>query len=117
MYERFTVQMTTGASDLSFRQHLVHPHELGDAGGLRGGLDVEAVGPHDGLVVLLVGPPQLRRHGHLVVEVGQAGLRVQGPGVQDGLGGLLNFGLLLLRRRGLGEVIVDNILRVAITHF
>ena len=71
---------------------LIHPHQLRHAPALGHVLDGEAVSLHDGLIVLLVGLAQLRGHGGLVVEVGKAGVRVEGAGVQDGLGGLLDFG-------------------------
>ena len=53
---------------------LIHLHQLRDAGGLGGGLDIEAVGLHDGFVVLLVRLAEFGRHGYFVVEVGKAGV-------------------------------------------
>lgn len=81
-------------SALSIRQLLIHPHQLRHAARLGGGRHVKPIRLHDGPVVLLMGLPQLRGHGDLVVEVGKGAVRVEGPGVQDGLGGLLNFGFL-----------------------
>ena len=51
----------------------------------------EAVGLHDGAVVFLVGFAELWGHYGFVVKVGKAGIRVFGAGVQDFLGGLLDF--------------------------
>lgn len=70
---------------------MIHLHQFRDAGGLGGGLDVEAVGLHDGAVVLLVRLTKLRGHSYLIVEVGKAAIRVQGAGIQNGLCGLLNL--------------------------
>ena len=42
----------------------------------------------------LVGLAQFQGHGDLVVEVSKGAIQVEGVGVQDGLGGLLNFGFL-----------------------
>ncbi|MCI8527227.1 MAG: hypothetical protein HFF17_15245, partial [Oscillospiraceae bacterium] len=64
------------------------------AGGFGGGAYVEAVCLHAGAVVLLVGFSQFRGHGNLIVEVGKAAIRGQSAGIQDGLGGLLDFGFL-----------------------
>ena len=91
---------------LSFlRQLLIHPHQLRHAARLGGGRHVKPIRLHDGPVVLLVGLPQLRGHGDLVVEVGKGAVRVEGPGVQDGLGGLFNLGLLRVGGGGPGEVL------------
>lgn len=95
------------------RQRLIHPHELRHAFALGHVLDGEPIRLHDGPVVLLVGLPQLRRHGGLVVEVGQGAVGIEGPGVQDGLGGLLDFGLLCIGGGGTREVIVNDIYRVS----
>ena len=70
-----------------------------------------------GFIVLLVGFPQLRRHGQLVVEVGQARIRVEGPRVEDRLGSPLDFGPLSLGGIGLGEVVVDDFDRIDIIAF
>ena len=76
------------------RQLLIHSHQLRHATCLGSSRHVKPIRLHNGPVVLLVGLPQLRRHGDLVVEVGKGAVRVEGAGVQDGLGGLLNFGFL-----------------------
>lgn len=57
---------------------------------------------------------QFRRHGQLVVEVGEAGVRVEGAGVEDGLRGLLDPGTLRVGGRRPREVVVDDVLAVAI---
>ena len=44
-------------------------------------------------------------------------LKYEGAGVQDGLGGLFDFGLLGIGGGGPGEVVVDNILGVAVITF
>ena len=59
---------------------LIEAHEPGDAGGLVGLLDGHVVGARDGGVVGLVGLAELGRHGQLVVEVGEAGVRVDRAG-------------------------------------
>lgn len=46
-------------------------------------------------------------HGGLVVEVGQGAVGIEGPGVQNGLGGLLNFGLLCIGGGGPREIVVN----------
>ena len=70
--------------------------------------DGESVGFHHGAVVLLVGTAQLGRHGHLVVEVGQRAVGIEGAGIEDGLRRLLYLCLLRIRGRGPGEVVVDD---------
>ena len=96
-------------------QFLIAAHELGHAAAFSGGPDRHAVGFHHGAVVLLVGLAQLRRHGQLIVEVGQAGIRVEGAGIQDGLGRLLDLRLLLGRGIGPGEVVVDDMITIPIS--
>ena len=96
-------------SILAICEGLIAFHQLRHTGGFRGGLHVEAVGLHDGLVVLLVGLAELRGHGGFIVEVRQTAIRVQGPGVQNGLGALLNLRPLDLRGIGPWEVVVDDI--------
>ena len=103
-------------SALSIRQLLIHPHQLRHAACLSGSRHVEPIRLHDGPVVLLVGLAQLGGHGDLVVEVGKGAVRVEGAGVQDGLGGLLDFGFLGVGGGGPGEVVVDS-WRVAIITF
>lgn len=44
-------------------------------------------------------------------------LKYEGAGVQDGLGGLFDFGLLGIGGGGPGEAVVDNILGVAVITF
>ena len=102
---------------LSFlSQPLIHLHQLRDSPGLGGGFHVEPIRPHDGAVVLLVGAAQLRGHGHLVVEVGKAGVRIKRAGIEDGLGGLLDLGLLLVGGRRPREVVVDDGIGILIPH-
>ena len=60
---------------------------------------------------------QLRRHGDFVVEVGKAGVGVQGAGVENGLCGLFDFGLLRVGGRRPREVVLDYSVRVLVTHF
>ena len=86
-----------------------HAVALGEVA--RGG---EAIGLHHGAVVLLVGTAQLGRHGHLIVEVGQGAVGIEGAGIEDGLRRLLYLGLLRLAHLGPGEVVVDDILGVAV---
>lgn len=100
-----------------FCQFLIHSHQLGHTGGLSGSLDVEAVGAHDRLVVLLVGLAQFGGHGGFIVEVSQAGVGIQGPGIQNGLGSLLNFDFLLLGRGWPREVIVDDCVGISVITF
>ena len=95
-------------------QGLVAPHQFGDAAAFRGGFDGHTIRFHHGAVILLVGGAQLRRHGQLVVQIGQGSIGIQRPGIQDGLGGLLNFSLLRIGRRWPGEVVVDNIFGIAV---
>lgn len=97
------------AAFLTFlHQRLIPPHQLGHAGAFGGALHRHAVSVHDGAVVLLVSAAQLGRHGHFVVQVGKAGVRVEGASVQNSLRGLLNLGLLRVGGRGPGEVVVDR---------
>ena len=72
---------------------------------------------HDGLVVGLVGAAQLHGHGDFIVEVGEGAIGVERADVEDGLGGALNGGLLGVGGGGPGEVVVDDILGIAVTHF
>ena len=63
---------------------------------------------HYGAVVLLVGAAEFGGHGGFVVEVGEAAIRVEGTGVQDGLGRLLDLRPLCLRGIRPGEIVVDD---------
>ena len=56
-----------------------------------------------------LGAAQFGTHCSFIVEVGKAGVRVEGAGVQNGLGGLLDFGPLLVGGGGPGKVIVNNV--------
>ena len=56
---------------MSLRQPLIHLEEAGDAIGFGETFDGEAVGGHDGAVVVLMGTTQFGRYGHFVVEVSQ----------------------------------------------
>ena len=96
---------------------LVDLHQFGHAGTLGGGFYIEAIRLHHSAVVILVGLAKLRRHGQLVVQVGQAAVRVEGAGVENGPGGLLDFGLLGVGGVGPGEVVVDDVFGVAIIAF
>lgn len=98
-------------------QFLVPFHQLGDAGGLGGGFDIEAVGLHDGAVIGLMRLAQLRRHGGLVVEIGEGAIGVQRPRVEDRLRGLLDFGFMRLCWIWPWEVVVNYGIGVEITHF
>ena len=89
------------------RQLLIHPHQFRHTARLGGSGHIEPIRLHDGPVVLLVGLAQFRGHGDFVVEVGKGTIRVEGAGVQDSLGGLLDFGFLSVGGGGLGKVIVD----------
>ena len=93
---------------IHFCQLLIHPHQLRHTAHLGGGGHIKPIRLHDGSVVLLVGLAQLGGHGNFVVEVGQGAIRVEGAGIQDGLGGLLDFGFLSFGGDGPGEVVVDR---------
>ena len=93
---------------LLLSQPLVHLHQRGNAGAFGHIPDREAVCLHHGPVILLVGGTQFRRHSQLIIQVGKAGIRVEGAGIQNGLGGLLDLGPLRVSRCGSGEVVVDN---------
>lgn len=67
----------------------------------------EAVSLHHGLVVVLVSLTQLRWHGGFIVEACEAGIRVEGAGIENRLGGLLDHGLLLASWSGPEEVVID----------
>ena len=60
---------------------------------------------------------QLGGHGALVVEVGEAGVRVQRPGVQYALRRLLDLCPLGVGGGGPGEVVVDDGIGVLIIAF
>ena len=64
-------------------QFLIHPHEGRHAVGLRHLPPVEPVSGHDRLVILLMGFPEFRGHGQLVVQVREARLGVHSAGVKD----------------------------------
>lgn len=64
-----------------------------------------------------MGLPQFRGHGCPVIEVGKADIRIGGTSVKNGLGDLLDFGLLCVRGGGPEEAVVDNILGIAIIAF
>ena len=102
------MQIFTSKS-ITFHQPLIHPHQLRHAARLGGGGHIEPIRLHDGPGVLLVGLPQLWRHGDLVVEVGKGAIWVEGTGVQDSLGGLLDFGLLGVGGGGPGEQIANQL--------
>ena len=93
---------------LLLSQLLVHLHQRGYAGAFGHIPDGEAVCLHHSPVILLVGGAQFRRHGQLIIEIGQAGIRIEGAGIQYRLGGLLDLGPLRVSRCGSGEVVVDN---------
>ena len=98
-------------SSFLFSQFLIQPHQQGDAGGfgLPGGVALfDAIGRHDRLVVFLMCLAQFRRHGALVVKIGEGSVRVEGAGVEDGLRGLLDLRPLRVGGRGPGEVVVDS---------
>ena len=95
----------------------VHLHEFCHTFGLGVEFAPEAVGLHNGFVVGAVGFEKLRRHGYRVVEVGKAGVWVEGAGIQDGLSGLFDGGALFVGGRGPREVIVDDILQITIIAF
>ena len=66
-------------------QCLIQLHQQRDAGAFAGKGRIalfNAIGGHDGEVVLLVRLAQLGGHGALVIEIGEAGVRIQCPGVQ-----------------------------------
>ena len=98
----------------SLRQPLIHLEEAGDAIGFGETFDGEAVGGHDGAVVVLMGSTQFGGHGHFVVEVSQGTVGIKGAGVEDGLCCLLDPCLLLWGRIGPGEVVIDDGVRVTI---
>ena len=102
---------------LLLRQPLIHPHQLRHAGAFAVQLSPKAVCLHHGLVVLLVGLAQLRGHGRLVIQIGKTAIRVELPGIQNRLCGLLDPGLLLVRGRGPGEVVVNVVYSIAIIAF
>ena len=78
---------------------MVETHEVGDAVGLGDG-DGEVIGREDGAVVGAVGAAELDWHRGLVVEVGEAGVGVQGARVEDALRRALDRRPLRRRRRG-----------------
>ena len=80
---------------LRARQPLVHPHQPGDDLRLAQVL-IESILRANSCVVGVVGLAKLRGHGQVVVEVGQGAVRVEGPRVQDALGGPLDGGALSL---------------------
>ena len=98
-------------------QLLIHLHQLRHALALSHVLDGETVSLHHGPVILLVSFAQLRGHGGFIVEISKAGIRVEGAGIEDGLGGLLDLGLLRISGRGPWEVVVNYIFGIAIVAF
>lgn len=68
---------------LIFSRGLVELHQLCYALALGHVPHGEAVSLHHGLVVLLVGLSQLRGHGGFIIEVGKAGVSVEGASIQD----------------------------------
>lgn len=89
------------------------PHQEGDAVRYGSGLHVQPVRFHDRLIVQLMGFTQLREHGQQVVEVGEGTVGIERAGIQNPLR-RLDFHLLLLRRSQPQEVIVDDVLEVAV---
>ena len=73
---------------------LIPPHQICHAACLSSRCHIEPIRLYNGSIVLLVGLAQFQGHGDLVVEVSKGAIQVEGVGVQDGLGGLLNFGFL-----------------------
>lgn len=110
----FLTCVTYMAASSLMDQLLVHLHQLCDAGSFGGGLDVKAVCLHDGFVILLMCFAELRRHGDFIIKIGKAGIWVQSAGIKDGLCGLLNLGLLRIGRSWPREVVIDNILGIAV---
>ena len=106
-----------GNKSFSLHQPLIHPHQLCHTAGLCGGAHRETIGCHHSFIIGLVGTAQLHRHGYLVVQVCQAAVGVQCTGVQNALGCLFNFRLLLLCRGGPGEVVVNDVLGIAVVTF
>lgn len=98
-------------------QLLIEPHQFRHAAALRHGAHVKAIGPHNGPVVVLVGLAKLRGHDRFIIEVSQAGIGVQGPCVQDGLGRLFNSGPLLLGGIRPWKKGIDNLFRIAVISF
>ena len=112
--------MCGGLFGVFFGEGLVHAHEHGDAGGFAfelGGVFVEAVGGCHGLVVADMGLAQFRWHGTLVIKIGKAGIGIQGTGIQNALGGFLDFRLLRFCWRWPWEVIVDDVFGIAVVAF
>ncbi|MBO4925225.1 MAG: hypothetical protein J5472_01975 [Clostridia bacterium] len=95
-------------------QRLITAHQFGDAATFRGGFDGHSIRFHHGAVILPVGGAQLRRHGQLVVQISQGSIGIQRPGIQNGLGGLFNAGLLRIGGRGPGKVVIDDIFCITI---
>ena len=77
----------------SFCQFLVHLEEAGNDVGFRGVFG-EAVCLQDGGIVGAVGLAEFGRHRHLIIEVCETAVRIEGTGIKNSLGGLLNFALL-----------------------
>lgn len=83
---------------------------MGHAVAFGGAADREAVGSHDGAVVVLMSAAQLYGHRQFVVEVSKAAVGIEGAGIEDGMRRLLYPGFLLVRRIGPREVVIDDIL-------
>ena len=64
-----------------------------------------------------MGFPQLRGHSGLVIEIGEAAVRVQGTGIQNGLSGLFNFCFLGIGGRRPGKIVLDIIDGVTVIAF
>ena len=96
-----------------FRQFTVHSEQRRHALALRH-LGAEAVGLHHEAVVLAVGLQQLLRHQRGVVEVGKRGVGVQGTRIEDGLRRLLYLLLEVGRGGRPREVVVNDVLAVAV---
>lgn len=92
-----------------FHQHLIHLHQLRYASTFAVIASPKAVCLHDGPIILLVGLAQLRGHSNLVIEISKAAIGIEGAGIQNGLGGLLDFCLLCACRCRPGEVVTDKI--------
>ena len=66
------------------------------------------------MVVEMVGLSEFGGHGAVVVEVGEGGVGIFGAGVEDALGGSRDGVSLRVRRLRPREVVIDDVLAVAI---
>ena len=97
-----------------FSQLLIQLKEFGNTFGFSCLSGSKAVGLHDGTVVVLMSTAEFGRHSHFIIEIGKRTIRVFGTGIQNSLCRGFNLGFLFFGRCRKYEIIVNDIIRIAV---